>query len=204
MFYSESFRVFPFTVQSLIHIELIFKYRVYGENQNSFLSTKYPAFPVPFVEAVFPQWIVLTILSKIDWPDRWGSSLSSLFYSMVVDVCPTVVPSCFNYCIFWVKLPGQEVCVLQFGLFLSILLFLYRSPCNYTWIGGWSFLCLGKEIGVFVKIALKLGIILYIVKISNIFSFLCMNRGYLSIYLGLLEFLSSMSCSFQHTIPLLS
>ena len=30
MFYSESFRVFPFTVQSLIHIELIFKYRVYG------------------------------------------------------------------------------------------------------------------------------------------------------------------------------
>ena len=60
------------------------------------------------------------------------------------------------------------------------------------------------EIGVFVKIALKLGIILYIVEILKIFSFLCTNRGYLSIYLGLLEFLSSMSCSFQHAIPLIS
>ena len=60
------------------------------------------------------------------------------------------------------------------------------------------------EIGVFVKIALKLGIILYIVAILNIFIFLWTNRGYLSIYLGLHEFLSSMSCSFQHTIPLIS
>ena len=177
---------------------------MYGENQNSFLSTKYPVFPVPFVEAVFPQWIVLAILSKIDWPYRWGSSLSSLFYSMAVHVCPTVAPYCFNDCIFWVKLPSQEVCVLQFGLFLSILLFLYRVPCNYTWIGGWTSLCLGKEIGVFIKIAWNLGIILYIVEILKIFSFLCTNRGYLSIYLGLHEFLSSMSCRFQHTIPLLS
>ena len=125
MFYSESFRVFPFMVQSLIHIKLIFKYSVYGENQNWFLSTKYPVFPVPFVEAVFPQWIVLAILSKIDWPYRWGSSLSSLFYSMAVDVCPMVVP----YCLTTVS---SELNFQVRRCVFSNLVFFFQYCCFYT------------------------------------------------------------------------
>ena len=158
---------------------------MYGENPNSFFVCKYPVFAVPFVEeAVFSQWIVLAMLLKIDWPYRWGFCLSSPFYSIGLHVCPTFVPYCCNYCSFSVELLNQEMCVLQF-FFQNC--FRYTGSLNITC--EWEdrlFYTLKNKFELFVKTALKLEIILYIIEVLKIFSLLSMNTGCLSIYLGLL------------------
>ena len=161
---------------------------MYGENPNSFFVCKCPVFAVPFVEeSVFSQWIVLAMLLQIDWSYRWRFSLSSIVYSIGLHVPPKLVPYCCNYCSFSVSLLFRRCLFSNFDLFFFLNSFPYTGSLAITC--EWEdrlFYTLKNKFELFVKSALKLEIILYIIEVLKIFSLLSMNTGCLSIYLGLL------------------